>query len=215
MVCPCTFVIEIFVQIFFAKILKIKYYIVFFPWQESRALFGKKSLNMTDEWTTEGQSFVQCIFAWPIVIYTFETLNVFNFNFWMQIILHSIFCLSIILNCLKTFAQFNRNFSRSVAYITYALSCTWLSTWAKSCHWITQLFKTLIFSLSLIFFPHFMFFRGHMTHVSDLSHRRTLTALLWPTECTMEQQCTVGQHVRIKHPSILQITPQICHENCH
>ena len=52
-VCPCTFVIEIFVQIFFAKILKIKY-IVFFPvtdTRESRALFGKKSLNMTDEWT--------------------------------------------------------------------------------------------------------------------------------------------------------------------
>ena len=42
-VCPCTFVIEIFVQIFFAKILKIKY-IVFFPvtdTRESRALFGK------------------------------------------------------------------------------------------------------------------------------------------------------------------------------
>lgn len=104
---------------------------------------------MTDEWTTEGQSFVQCIFAWPIVIYTFETLNVFNFNFWMQIILHSIFCLSIILNCLKTFAQFNRNFSKSVAYITYALSVddslpelnlvieshTSLKHWYFLCHW--------------------------------------------------------------------------------
>lgn len=89
---------------FFAKILKIKY--IFFPVTDTRIksfIQEKKSLNMTDEWTTEGQSFVQCIFAWPIVIYTFEPLNVFNFNFWMQIILHSIFCLSIILNCLKNF----------------------------------------------------------------------------------------------------------------
>ena len=89
---------------FFAKILKIKY--IFFPGTDTRIksfIQEKKSLNMTDEWTTEGQSFVQCIFAWPIVIYTFEPLNVFNFNFWMQIILHSIFCLSIILNCLKNF----------------------------------------------------------------------------------------------------------------
>ena len=105
---------------------------------------------MTDEWTTEGQSFVQCIFAWPIVIYTFETMKVFNFNFWMQIILHSIFCLSIILNCFKTFAQFNRT-SPNVLLTSRLPLLQMTLVLSLKLVMASHLYSTPIFSLSLIF----------------------------------------------------------------